>query len=283
VTTVAAVHLEHFDSVAGIADAKGEIFSGLEPGGVAVINGDSAWVERLRGHALKAKPSKVVTFGRARDCDVRLVKLTLDEEFSNVEVSFFGKSLAYRLGAPGEHWAMNSLGVLGVIHALGGDHERAAADMAGLSALAGRGARQSLKGPRGTFELVDESYNANPLSMTAAIANLGRAKPGPGGRRIAVLGDMLELGPTGPELHAGLAKPLAEHGIDVVFASGKLMQHLWSAIAPAQRGGYASASAQIAEAVAAQVKAGDIVMIKGSYGSKMSVVVEALRRLATER
>jgi len=116
--------------------------------------------------------------------------------------------------------------------------------------------------------------------MAAAIANLARTAPGAGGRRIAVLGDMLELGPTGPELHAGLAAPLAEHGIDLVFASGPLMHHLWPAIAVRQRGGYAGASAEIAEAVAAQVRAGDVVMIKGSNGSKMSVVVEALRRLA---
>jgi UDP-N-acetylmuramoyl-tripeptide--D-alanyl-D-alanine ligase len=134
---------------------------------------------------------------------------------------------------------------------------------------------------KGAFELIDESYNANPLSMAAAIANLGRAKPAPGGRRIAVLGDMLELGVTGPELHAGLAKVLAEHGIDVVFASGPLMHHLWPAIAERQRGGYASSSSEIATAVASEVKAGDVVMVKGSYGSKMGVVVDALRRLAT--
>jgi UDP-N-acetylmuramoyl-tripeptide--D-alanyl-D-alanine ligase len=148
-----------------------------------------------------------------------------------------------------------------------------------LAALAGRGARQKLKGPRGAFELVDESYNANPASMSAAIATLGRMSPQPGGRRIAVLGDMLELGPTGPQLHAGLAQPLKEQRIDLVFASGALMKNLWSAIAEGQRGGYAGSSSEIARAVADEVRAGDIVMIKGSYGSKMSVVVEALRRL----
>jgi UDP-N-acetylmuramoyl-tripeptide--D-alanyl-D-alanine ligase len=281
VTVVAAVHLEHFDSVAGIADAKGEIFSGLEPEGIAVINGDSEWAARLKQHAGK-KAARIVTFGRGDGCDVRLKSLEMSEEYSDLAVNAFGKPLHYRIGAPGEHWAMNSLGVLAVISALGGDHARAAADMAGLSALAGRGARQRITGPRGAFELIDESYNANPLSMAAAIANLGRTSPGPGGRRIAVLGDMLELGPTGGELHAGLAKPLAEHRIDVVFASGPLMNNLWSAIAPAQRGRYAGASSEIAEAVAADVRAGDVVMVKGSYGSKMSVVVEALRRLGVK-
>ena len=283
VTMVAAVHLEHFESVAGIADAKGEVFSGLEPNGTAVINGDLEWTERLKGHAGRARPSKLVTFGRADHCDVRLVSLKLDEEGSDVGINFFGKPMAYRIGAPGEHWALNSLGVLSVIAALGGDAERAARDMATLSALAGRGARQRINGPKGAFDLIDESYNANPLSMAAAIATLGRAKPGPGGRRIAVLGDMLELGPTGGELHASLAKPLAENRIDLVFASGALMNHLWPAIAQRQRGRYALSSSEVAQAVAGEVRAGDIVMVKGSYGSKMRVVVEALNALSAAR
>jgi UDP-N-acetylmuramoyl-tripeptide--D-alanyl-D-alanine ligase len=207
------------------------------------------------------------------------MSLDLSEQSSNAYIEFFGKPLRYRIGAPGEHWAINSLGVLAVISALGADAERAAGDMASLSALAGRGARETIEGAKGTFELIDESYNANPLSMGAAIATLGRAQPALGGRRIAVLGDMLELGPTAGELHAGLSKPLADERIDVVFASGPLMRHLWDAIAEGRRGGYAATSAEIAENVAQTVKAGDIVMIKGSYGSKMRVVVEALRAL----
>lgn len=279
VTMVAAVHLEHFDSIAGIADAKGEIFSGLEPGGIAVINGDLEWTERLRGHAAKAKPQRVVTYGRAAGADFRLLHADLGEQSSEVRAELFGKPVTYRVGAPGEHWVTNSLGVLAVIAMLGGDVERAAHDMTSLSALAGRGARERITLRNGAFELIDESYNANPLSMAAAIATLGRAVPGAGGRRIAVLGDMLELGPTAGALHAGLAAPLAEHKIDAVFASGPLMHQLWEAIAAERRGGYAATSAEIAEAVAREIKSGDIVMIKGSYGSKMRVVVEALRRL----
>jgi UDP-N-acetylmuramoyl-tripeptide--D-alanyl-D-alanine ligase len=280
VTMVAAVHLEHFPSVAAIADAKGEIFSGLESGGVAVLNGDLEWSERLKAHAAKAKPSRTIAYGRAAGCDVRLISLELGEQSSDVRIELFGKPVRYRVGAAGEHWVINSLGVLAVIAALGADAERAAADMASLSALAGRGAREKINAPRGVFELIDESYNANPLSMAAAIATLGRARPGAGGRRIAVLGDMLELGPTAGELHAGLAKPLAEQRIDVVFASGPLMHHLWQTIAEGQRGGYAASSAEIAPTVAAAVRTGDVVMIKGSYGSKMRTVVEALRGLA---
>jgi UDP-N-acetylmuramoyl-tripeptide--D-alanyl-D-alanine ligase len=202
VTMVAPVHLEHFNSVADIADAKGEIFSGLQAGGTAVINGDLEWTERLRKHASEAK-AKIVTFGRQDGCDVQLKSLHMTEDYSEIEARLFGEALRYRLSAPGQHWAMNSLGVLAVIKALGADPIRAASDMAGIVALSGRGAREQITGPHGRFELIDESYNANPASMSSAIAVLGQVKP-EGGRRIAVLGDMLELGPTGPQLHAGL-------------------------------------------------------------------------------
>lgn len=280
VTMVAPVHLEHFPSVGAIADAKGEIFSGLEAGGVAVINGDLEWSERLAGHARLSKAARLVQYGRREGCDIRLVTQSLGEEHSDVKIEMFGKDMSYRIGAPGDHWVMNSLGVLAVISALGGDAERAAADMSSLSALAGRGARERLQIAGGSFDLIDESYNANPLSMAAAIATLGRVVPGKGGRRIAILGDMLELGPTGAELHAGIAKPLQQHGIDLLFASGPLMRHLWESVAETQRGGYASTSNEIAEAATKAIKPGDIVMIKGSYGSKMRVVVDALRALS---
>jgi UDP-N-acetylmuramoyl-tripeptide--D-alanyl-D-alanine ligase len=283
VTMVAPVHLEHFNSVADIADAKGEIFSGLEPGGIAVINGDLEWTPRLRRHAEEASAGQIVTFGRGATCDVRLLTLHMSEDYSEIHVSFLGEDLRYRLSAPGQHWALNSLGVLAVVDALGGNAVRAAADMAGIAALSGRGARERIDGPNGRFELIDESYNANPASMAAAIAVLGQVKPAGAGRRIAVLGDMLELGPQGGELHAGLLSALNDARIDRVFAGGPLMMHLWDALAPAMRGVYGASSKDIAETVASDVRAGDVVMIKGSYGSKMSVVVEALRRLSQQK
>jgi UDP-N-acetylmuramoyl-tripeptide--D-alanyl-D-alanine ligase len=280
VTMVAAVHLEHFDSVAGIADAKGEIFSGLEPDGMAVINADLEWTGRLVAHARKANPASIVTYGRAASADVRLLDQTLAEDHSEVKADFFGTTIKYRIGAPGDHWVMNSLGVIAVIAGLGGSMKQAAEDMSTLSALSGRGARERLKVAGGTFDLIDESYNANPLSMSTAIATLGRAVPGAGGRRIAVLGDMLELGPTAPELHAGIGVAIREHGTDLVFASGPMMRHLWENVAESRRGGYADSSSEIAEQVARAVRPGDIIMIKGSYGSRMRVVVDALRALS---
>ncbi len=282
VTMVAPVHLEHFRSVADIADAKGEIFSGLELDGVAVVNGDLEWTPRLRRHAEEANAGKVITFGRGAANDVRLLSLHMCEDYSELHISHFGAEMRYRLSAPGEHWAMNSLGVLAVVDALGADAARAASDMAGIVALSGRGAREQINGLNGRFELIDESYNANPASMASAIAVLGQVKPTGSGRRIAVLGDMLELGPQGGELHAGVAAALNGARIDRVFAGGPLMRHLWDALAPQMRGVYGASSKDIAETVAADVRAGDVVMIKGSYGSKMSVVVDALRRLAQQ-
>jgi UDP-N-acetylmuramoyl-tripeptide--D-alanyl-D-alanine ligase len=280
VTMVAAVHLEHFDSVAGIADAKGEIFSGLEPDGMAVINADLEWTERLIAHARRSNPASIVTYGRAAHADIRLLDQSLGEEHSDVTADLFGKVVKYRIGAPGDHWVMNSLGVLAVIGGLGGSVGQAAQDMSTLSALSGRGARERLKVADGAFDLIDESYNANPLSMATAIATLGRATPGAGGRRIAVLGDMLELGPTGPELHAGIANAINQHGTDLVFACGPMMRHLWENVAESRRGGYAGGSNEVAEQVARAVRPGDIIMIKGSYGSRMRVVVDALRALS---
>jgi UDP-N-acetylmuramoyl-tripeptide--D-alanyl-D-alanine ligase len=277
VTMVAAVHLENFESVAGIADAKGEIFSGLEPGGVAVINADIEWTQRLIDHARRSRAGRIITYGHSAGADMRLVGQSLHEDYSTVSLEHAGRKLGYRIGAPGDHWVTNSLGVLAVIDALGGSVEQAAADMGSLSALAGRGARERLKVADGSFDLIDESYNANPLSMAAALASLGRAVPGSGGRRIAVLGDMLELGPTSDALHAGIAEPVAQHQIDLVFACGPMMRHLWESVAQTRRGGYAGASSELASLVAAAVRPGDIVMIKGSYGSKMRLVVDALR------
>jgi len=221
-----------------------------------------------------------VTYGRAVTADVRLLDQTLAEDHSEVKADFFGTIIKYRIGAPGDHWVMNSLGVIAVIAGLGGSARQAAEDMSTLSALSGRGARERLKVAGGTFDLIDESYNANPLSMSTAIATLGRAVPGAGGRRIAVLGDMLELGPTAPELHAGIGVAIREHGTDLVFASGPMMRHLWENVAESRRGGYAGSSSEIAEQVARAVRPGDVIMIKGSYGSRMRVVVDALRALS---
>jgi UDP-N-acetylmuramoyl-tripeptide--D-alanyl-D-alanine ligase len=278
VTTVAAVHLENFSGPDGIADAKAEIFEGLEPGGTAIINADNPWATRLRGHAERAG-ARVVTFGQSEAADVRLAGVRLYADYSECLVLLRGVALRYRLASPGAHLAANSAAVLAAVDALGADPVQAAATLSQFKPVSGRGDRETVHAPHGAFTLINESYNANPVSMGAAFALLAGTPVGPAGRRIAVLGDMLELGPSGPQLHAGLSAGLQAEGIDLVFVCGPLMRNLWDALDSRQRGQYAPDSDALAAALTREVRAGDAVMVKGSNGIKMIRVVEALRRL----
>ena len=272
ITTVAPAHLEFFSSVAAIADAKCEIFEGIEPGGVAIINRDSELYPRMRAHAERCRVGRIVTFGRDAAADWRLVDCRLRPELSEVVVVHRGRRIAYRLGTPGEHLVLNSLAVLAVSEALGADVAQAAAALGDLRAAAGRGERRRIAVGPGHAVLLDESYNANPASMCAALAVLGRAP----GRRIAVLGDMLELGPTTGDLHAGLAAPVEQAGVDLVFTCGPQMQHLHEALPPGRRGCHAQDSAALAPALLDALRPGDAVLVKGSLGSRMARVVTAL-------
>lgn len=278
VTTVAAVHLENFSGIEGIADAKSEIFEGLVEGGTAVINADNPWAQRLKSHA-KAQGAKIVTFGQSEAADVRLLSVKTNPEFSECALAIKGVTVRYRIASPGAHFAANSAGVLAAVEALGADPIKAAAALSRYKPFSGRGDREVVHGPSGPFTLINESYNANPASMGAAFALLAQTPVGPGGRRIAVLGDMLELGPTSPQLHAGLSPGLQAEGVDLVYLCGPHMRNLWDALDSKQRGHYAPTSDDLAVAVTQDVKAGDAVMVKGSNGIKMIKVVEALRRL----
>jgi UDP-N-acetylmuramoyl-tripeptide--D-alanyl-D-alanine ligase len=275
VTTVEAVHLEHFKSIDAIADAKGEIFAGLEPGGVAVVNRDNPLYNRVRGHAERSRAGQVWSFGADAGSEARLTGLKLLPTQSQVSAEIFGERIDYIYGAPGRHLVMNSLGVLLIIKALGADVRKAADSFGKFTAIKGRGERTRLSVEGGAFDLIDESYNANPASMAAAIALLSHAQSS--GRKIAVLGDMLELGGTAEELHASLVNPLKAAEVDLVFVSGPLMSRLWSVLPDKMRGAYGQSSADIAPLVAAEARPGDTVMVKGSFGSRMGLVVEALK------
>jgi len=278
VTTVEPVHLEYFGSVEKIADAKAEIFLGLVPGGAAVINRDNDQYARLDAAARAAKVSRIVTFGADGQADARLVRHALQADSSTVEAVILGTPVSYKLGAPGRHIVMNSLAVLAAAALAHADLAVAALALARLKAAVGRGARIPLGLPNGEALLIDESYNANPASMRAAIALLGQAETGPQGRRIAIIGDMLELGDLGPRLHAELAQALAENNIDLVYCAGPLSQALWEALPPNRRGGYAETAAALEPAVIGAVRAGDALMVKASNGSKMGPLVKALER-----
>lgn len=283
VTIIEPVHIEYFRSIWSIADAKGEIFAGLEPGGAAVINRDSPYYERVRAHAEASPAGRIITFGEHEQADVRAERIILKADISVVEARVFGTPVVYRLGMPGRHVAMNSLSVLAAVEAAGGDLALAALALADLTPPVGRGERTVLSVGAGEFVLVDESYNANPASMRAALATLGQMEPGFRGRRVAVLGDMLELGPEGAGLHRELAASVEANRVDLVFAAGPLMENLMEALPRERQGGYAPTSAELEGTVFKSIRAGDIVMVKGSNGIRMGRIVSALKeRFARE-
>jgi UDP-N-acetylmuramoyl-tripeptide--D-alanyl-D-alanine ligase len=278
ITTVEPVHLEFFAGIEAIADAKAEIFEGLEPDGAVVLNRDNAQFARLQARARTLGISRIVSFGADKASEARLIDLSLHATCSAVHADILGREVTYKLGMPGRHMAMNSLAVLAASALVGADLARAALSLSQIEPAAGRGVRRMLGVSSGEAILIDESYNANPASMAAALDVLGQAPVGPRGRRIAMLGDMLELGPNGPALHGGLIEAIRANRIDLVYCCGPLMRNLWDALSTGKRGGYAeSAAALEAEAVAA-IRAGDAIMVKGSLGSKMKTIVNALEK-----
>ncbi len=282
ITTVAPVHLGFFRSVEEIADAKAEIFDGLEPGGMAILNRDNPHYERL-AQCARERGAKIVSFGETKEADARLLNVELGPDGSEVSADIMDETVNYRLGAPGRHLVQNSLAVLAAVKLAGADLAQAAQALANLQAQPGRGARMVIPTKDGAVALIDESYNANPTSMRAALATLGLTPRAAFKRRVAVLGDMLELGPESAELHANLASHIDEAGVDIVLACGELMNSLYQALPPARRGAYAKTSEELAPILTKAVGPGDVIMVKGSLGSRMGPLVEALKlRFATE-
>ena len=267
ITTIAPAHLEFFGNCEAIADAKSEIFEGLLAGGSALLPVDSPYCERLRARAKQLGVTRVFTFGSAACADARLLHYEETPSGVRLRCEILGRAVDAMVGAPGRHIAGNALGALLTVGVAGGDVEKAAAALAKFAALKGRGERIQAGG----VEIIDESYNANPASVAAALSLLAKAP----GRRIAVLGDMLEMGPEGPSLHAGLAPHLA--AADLVFLCGPLMQALYDALPAERRTAYAANAKDLAPIVAAAVKTGDTVLVKGSNGSRMTAVIEALK------
>lgn len=275
-TTIAPAHLEYHATLETVAERKSAIFTGLEPGGVAVINRDMPLFEMV---AALAAPhaGRVLTYGEHSAAAARLLEHSPDNW---VRARLDGADIDYRLGLTGRHMAVNSLGVLAALAAAGLDWRRAAADLAEARAVAGRGQPHRVRLDGRDVLLVDDAYNANPVSMRAAIALLGDLAPERGGRRVAVLGQMLELGPEAPRYHAELAEPLAAARADRVYVVGELMDHLWRRLPPALRGGQAGSIDALVALLRAELADGDVVVCKGSHGSKVHEAVEALLRLS---
>jgi UDP-N-acetylmuramoyl-tripeptide--D-alanyl-D-alanine ligase len=287
VTNVAPVHLEHFAGVEDIARAKAEIFSGLVKGGVAIINRDNGTFGLLEAAAQQSLAGHVLSFGADEGADARLLRFEGQDNFSRISARILGQELQFTLGAPGRHLAINALAVLLAARSVGLDLARASASLVLFAAPQGRGSRERLRLDRQTpdseFLLIDESYNANPASMEAAIDVLGAAqvstggKVSGGGRRIAALGDMLELGPAAAELHVALGEALSRNGVDLVFAAGPLTRHLFDSLPEQKRGGWAEDAARLEPQVVEALAPGDVVMVKGSNGSRMHALVAGLK------
>lgn len=276
ITIVAAVHLGAFESVDEIARAKAEIFQGVEPDGVALINGDDERIAMLVDWAKEAGVENIKTFGETDTCDAKLSRLVLHGSCSCLTANILGDEIVVKVGAPGRHIAQNALGVLAACKLAGADLARAGLAMGDVRAVKGRGERHTIGEGDDRIVLIDESYNANPTSMRAALALLAAAKVKGQGRRVAVLGDMLELGPQSPEFHAGLAEPIAENGVDKVFLAGPEMAHLQAALASRGNSEHRQTIDELVPEILADLRPGDVVMAKASLGMRFATFVNAL-------
>ena len=283
ITNIEAVHLEFFASTEAIANAKAEIFEGMDETGIAILNRDTPHFARLAAAAKEHGLKKILSFGRHAKSDARLVSLTHEGDGLAIEATLMGRTLAYRMGPVGDHLAFNALGALLACAVLEVDTDLCAQALSAYRPPERRGTRQTVtRANGGTVTLIDETFNASPVATHAAIATLGKTpKPAATGRRIAVLGDMRELGETAPALHADLADSLLKNGIDLVYCCGELMMNLYNAIPPVIRGGYKPDSTALADLVASEAQAGDVIMVKGSKSMHMEYVVQALGQQET--
>ena len=275
ITNVEAVHVENFaDGEAGVASAKAEIFAGLRPGGVAVLNADNRWFDMLQGEARRGG-AKTRTFGSAKSADARLTRFAPAPGGASVEASIDGKAVEFPIRQTALHWGTMSLCALLMMEALDVERDIALAALAAFEPLEGRGAERAILLPEGgEIRLIDESYNASPVSVRAALGSLGaRAVTG---RRIVALTDMLELGVESPGRHAALAEAIEAADVSLVFCAGPLMKSLWDALPVRLRGAWAPTAGELAPTLIAAVAPDDVVMIKGSKASNASFLVEAL-------
>lgn len=286
ITTVAPTHIEHFpDGLEGIARAKAEIFSSMDEHGIALLNCDIPQFDFLQSEARKYGLKKIFSFGEGEGAHARLIDCLVASNGTRVRANILGEDVTFTLKDAGKHIAVNALSVLLAVKLLGADLSKAIAAIEGIEPPAGRGRREYLNigDPTNPVTLIDESYNASPVAMQAAFKVMALIDPGRGGRRIAVLGDMLELGAESARLHADLALPLQAAGVDLVYTCGTLMKNLYDTLPNDNRGAHRQNSQELAQIVPDVLVPGDVVMVKGSYGSKMNLVVEALRALPEKR
>jgi len=275
ITKIAPAHLENLGSMEAIADAKAEIFEGLHPDGVAVFPADDEFSPRLAGHAGQSAAAFMLEFGTAKLAAVRILDFETGPEGGKGRISVLGKEINFSIPAPGDHWAWNAAAIFATAIAAGVDAEATADALANLSVSAGRGAIRKIPLQHGHFTLIDDSYNANPASMRSGLSILGATAP-EGGRRIAILGEMLELGSDSPALHAALADPLNSACADAVFLSGKGNIPLRDTMQVGRLAAYADTADELLELVAGFVAPGDVVFVKGSNASGVHRIARML-------
>eukprot|EP00998_Keelungia_sp_KM082_P010420 NODE_661_length_1722_cov_1.393730_g651_i0.p1 GENE.NODE_661_length_1722_cov_1.393730_g651_i0~~NODE_661_length_1722_cov_1.393730_g651_i0.p1 ORF type:complete len:477 (-),score=77.52 NODE_661_length_1722_cov_1.393730_g651_i0:101-1531(-) len=279
ITTVVGAHTEFFKDEAEIAMAKAEIFDGLESDGAVILNRDNMHYFALARRAKELGLGNIKCFGTDAMANYRLFEANIVTDGSAVRARIGGRDLEYFIGCPGEHLVLNSLAVLGCVDAIGADPLRAAQDLADVTPPAGRGEISTVKVPSGdgTFTLIDDAYNANPTSMMAGIKVLSQTKPGDGGRKIAILGDMRELGDDAVRLHADLHQPLTALEIDRVYCVGPLMAELDKTLPEDKNAGHFDTAEDAIEPIKADLRSGDVVLVKGSLGIYVSKIVSALK------
>ncbi len=275
ITTVAPVHIEFFKNIEEIAAAKAEIFDGLEAEGYAILNMDNPHYDFLKERAVQ-KGAQIISFGEHQEAEARLLDLELHTECSDAKADILGEMVEFTLGITGKHLVLNTLAVLAAIKLAGADTRQAANALAKIKAQDGRGAKQIISRPDGDIAIVDESYNANPASMKAAIGAFAQSTAA-SNRHILVLGDMLELGKESSKLHKDLLNPILDAGIDKVYLCGPYMKDLYQTIPSEKQGAYGENSEQLTPLLLKDIGPGDAVMVKGSLGSKMGPVVEVLK------
>lgn len=272
ITAIAPAHIENLGSMEAIADAKGEIFEGLEPDGIAIVPFDTPYRDRLINHASE-KAAKIVTFGRAVGADVTAREVFQTVDGTLVTAVLPGAEVTFTLSQPGDHWVLNALAVLAAVQAMGGDLAAAGLALGELEGLTGRGARHQIAANGGTALLIDESYNANSASMAATLAVLGET---PAKRRIALLGEMRELGPQSAALHAGLAAPVLAAGVDLLLLVGPDMAPLADALSGKVELLHLPDAAAALAALQPLIRAEDVLLVKGSNGVGLARVVAGL-------
>jgi UDP-N-acetylmuramoyl-tripeptide--D-alanyl-D-alanine ligase len=273
ITAVEKAHIGHLGSIEAIADEKASILRGVQADGLALLPADTPLLSRLTAAAGRAS---VMTFGAGATADARLLSVATNAGATSALLLISGDTIRLQMPAPGRHMALNALAAITAAAALGIPPQDAAAALADFTPMPGRGARRTIPVPGGDATLLDESYNGNGASMRAALSILRLL---PAKRRIAVLGDMLELGPDGPAEHAALV-PAVTTSADLLFCCGPLMRHLFDAVPTRLRGAHVADAAVLAEILPAEIRAGDAILVKGSLGSRMKQVVTALDRLA---